>query len=64
MDCKLCRQTPHRRCTSTFAGKYLAGDVLRAKCGARIRLEVIDRRTGELVSGDLLRDTQLEARLT
>ncbi len=62
LDCNLCKQTPHRRCTSTFAGKYLSGDVLKAKCGARIRLEVIDRRTGDSVPAHVLRDTQVEVR--
>jgi hypothetical protein len=60
MDCELCRQTQHRRCMTTFSTKYLAGDSLKAKCGARIRLEVIDRRTGETIPGDMLRDTQVE----
>ena len=62
LDCNLCKQTPHRRCTSTFAGKYLSGDMLKAKCGARIRLEVIDRRTGDSVPAHVLRDTQVEVR--
>ena len=62
MDCELCAQTQHRRCMSTFAAKYLAGDSLKAKCGARIRLEVIDRRTGDTIPGDMLRDTQVEVR--
>ena len=60
LDCELCKQTPHRRCTSTFAPKYLSGDALKAKCGARIRLEVIDRRTGDTVPAHVLRDTQIE----
>ena len=60
MDCELCRQTPHRRCTSTFANKYLSGDQLKAKCGARIRVEVIDRRTGEPIPSHVLRDLQVE----
>jgi len=60
MDCELCKQTPHRRCISTFAAKYLSGDTLKAKCGAKIRLEVIDRRTGDPVPAHVLRDTQVE----
>jgi hypothetical protein len=35
--CLLCAQNQNRRCTRTFAGKYLAGDLLKAACGATIR---------------------------
>ena len=38
--CPLCTQCQHRRCNSEFNGKYLAGDVLKANCGADIRVEV------------------------
>lgn len=58
--CSLCRQTLHRRCVGTFAPKYLSGDQLKAKCGAPIRVEVLDRSTGLPVSGDQLADIHIE----
>ena len=58
--CQLCAQNPHRRCEGNFANKYLAGDVLKAKCGASIRLEVIDRRTGDPLKAGDLEGIQLE----
>ncbi|CAL5229296.1 g12594 [Coccomyxa viridis] len=58
--CELCRQTPHRRCRTTFAGKYLSGDTLKAKCGAPIRMEVVDKRTGDPIPGHLVRDMRIE----
>ncbi|KAK9817517.1 hypothetical protein WJX74_004575 [Apatococcus lobatus] len=58
--CQLCAQNPHRRCEGNFANKYLAGDVLKAKCGASIRLEVIDRRSGEPLKAGDLEGIQLE----
>lgn len=36
-----------------FAQKYLVNDVLHAKCDAPIRVEIIDRATGQPVSEDL-----------
>jgi hypothetical protein len=45
-----------------FDGKYLAGDMLKAKCGAEIRVEVRDRVTGDIVGNDSLSNVQLEAR--
>lgn len=62
-ECSLCAQNPHRRCEGNFSGKYLAGDVLKAKCGASIRVEVVDRATAESVtSSDALADIRLEVR--
>ncbi|KAK9841626.1 hypothetical protein WJX74_008974 [Apatococcus lobatus] len=58
--CDLCRQAPHRRCISNFAPKYLSGDNLKAKCGAPIRIEVIDQYTGETVPAEKLNDLHLE----
>ena len=56
-------QNPHRRCEGNFAGKYLAGDVLKAKCGASIRVEVLDRSTAESVTNsEALEDIRLEVR--
>ena len=42
----LCQHNPHRRCQVNFDKKYLVNDILKAKCNAPIRVEVIDRATG------------------
>ena len=47
MACRICAENPNRRCRGNFADKYLAGDVLKATCGAPIRVEIINRTTGE-----------------
>lgn len=61
--CTLCAQNPQRRCNdSCFAPKYLAGDILKAKCGASIRVEVISRTTGAPAPQTLIGDVLLEAR--
>lgn len=54
MACALCAQNPQRRCDRNFAEKYLAGDVVKAKCGASIRVEVVDRATGQAASPEQL----------
>ena len=58
----MCAQTPHRRCRSSFARKYLSGDPVKAKCGAPIEVQVIDQATGETVPGSQLKNVQLEVR--
>jgi len=58
--CELCAQNPSRRCADNFSGKYLSGDALSARCGAPIRLEVIDRMTGEAINDDALANIQVE----
>ncbi len=58
----MCAQTPHRRCRSAFARKYLSGDPVKAKCGAPIEVQVIDQATGETVPGSQLKNVQLEVR--
>jgi len=61
--CTLCVQNPQRRCNdSCFAPKYLAGDILKAKCGASIRAEIIMRTTGSPAPQQLIGDVLLEAR--
>lgn len=42
-------------------GRYLVNDVLKAKCDAPIRVELIDRTTGQPISDDLP-DVTLEVR--
>ena len=59
-ECSMCKNTPHRRCTSNFAQKYLSGDAIKSKCGAYITIEVIDRNTGEPVSPDAVAGLHLE----
>ncbi|KDD74797.1 hypothetical protein H632_c1067p1, partial [Helicosporidium sp. ATCC 50920] len=58
-QCVLCEHNPHRRCCVNFSSKYLVNDVLKAKCEAPIRVEVIDRATGQPV-GDALGELTLE----
>ena len=58
--CPLCVQNPNRRCSGNFSTKYLSGDVLKAKCGASIRVEVVDRATLEPVKGEAIEDIYLE----
>ncbi len=52
-QCVLCEHNPHRRCNVNFAPKYLVNDVLKAKCEAPIRVEIIDRATGVPVGEDI-----------
>ena len=60
-QCVLCEHNPHRRCNVNFAAKYLVNDVLKAKCEAPIRVEIIDRSTGVPVGEDIP-DVHLEVR--
>lgn len=55
----LCEHNPHRRCSVNFAPKYLVNDLLKAKCEAPIRVEVIDRSTG-VPLGEDISDVHLE----
>ena len=59
MQCALCQHNPHRRCRVNFDRKYLVQDTLRAKCNATIRVELIDRATGQLFEEDIP-DLQIE----
>ena len=60
--CALCCQNPNKRCPDSvnFASKYLEKNPLKSKCGASIRIEVVDAATGELAHPQLLQDVQLE----
>ena len=62
-QCVLCEHNPHRRCNVNFAPKYLVNDVLKAKCDAPIRVEIIDRQTGVPLGEDIA-DVHLEVTLT
>jgi len=59
--CDLCESNPRRGCTSDFGKKYFKGDILKAKCGGSICVEMISKETGTKVSTDELGpDTVLE----
>lgn len=53
LQCVLCEHNPHRRCNVNFSPKYLVNDVLKAKCDANIRVEIIDRQTGVPLGEDI-----------
>lgn len=48
-ECGLCRNNPHKRCRGPefFSPKYLIGDVLLARCGAPIGIELYDTVSGQ-----------------
>ncbi|GIL45703.1 hypothetical protein Vafri_2882 [Volvox africanus] len=52
-QCALCTHNPSRRCMVNFDRKYLVNDVLKARCGAGIRVELIDPLTGQPVEEKL-----------
>lgn len=52
-QCVMCQHNPHRRCSVNFDRKYLVNDQLKAKCNSVIRVELINRSTGQLVEEDL-----------
>ncbi len=39
--CVMCKHSPKRRCTANFTSKYLQNDMLKAACGAMIKVEVV-----------------------
>jgi hypothetical protein len=49
----LCQHSTARRCGSAFDSKYLVGDTLAARCGAGVRVELVDPATGAGFEGDL-----------
>ncbi|KIY97035.1 hypothetical protein MNEG_10926 [Monoraphidium neglectum] len=52
-QCVLCQHSTARRCGSAFDSKYLVGDTLAARCGAGVRVELVDPATGAGFEGDL-----------
>eukprot|EP00775_Hariotina_reticulata_P002954 gene2954-3239_t len=52
-QCVLCQHNSQRRCTMNFNKKYLVNDRMLARCGAQIRIEVVDRATGKMFDGEL-----------
>jgi len=58
-QCALCQHNPNRRCVVNFDRKYLVSDLLKARCGASIRIELVDRNTGLPIDEDIS-DLRLE----
>ena len=56
--CQLCQFNPSRICKRNLKQKYLIDDHLRAKCGAGLRVEVVDEN-GQCMT-DPLPDMELE----
>ncbi|CAL8462805.1 g2338 [Coccomyxa elongata] len=54
--CQMCSQNPNRQCDVNFNGKYLAGDILKAKCGASIFIEVTDYQTERVINDPEITD--------
>ncbi len=52
-QCMLCQHNPQRRCLINFDRKYLVHDILKAKCGATIRVELVDKQTNTLITDDV-----------
>ncbi|WIA37589.1 hypothetical protein OEZ86_014494 [Tetradesmus obliquus] len=52
-QCVLCQHNSQRRCSVNFVKKYLVNDTMVARCGAGIRVEVVDRASGKVYDGDL-----------
>jgi len=57
--CLLCQYNPSRLCKRNLKNKYLIDDHLRAKCGAPLRVELVDE-TGVCVTDGLPDGMQLE----
>eukprot|EP00210_Caulerpa_lentillifera_P002739 g2618.t1 len=50
--CDLCESNPKRGCTTDFGKKYFKGDVLKAKCGGSICVELLNKETMKKASLD------------
>ena len=59
--CTLCQYNPSRLCKRNLKNKYLIDDHLRAKCGAPLRVELVDE-SGACESESLPQGTQLEVK--
>jgi hypothetical protein len=57
----LCQRNSQRRCAVNFCKKYLVNDRMVARCGAGIRVEVVDRANCKVYNGELP-DVFLEVR--
>ena len=58
-SCKLCKHNPSRRCAVNFDKKYLVNDVLKAKCQAVIRVEIVERTTNQPIESSELREEMI-----
>ena len=60
--CILCSQNPNKRCPDgvNFNSKYLEKNALKSKCGANIRLEVVNAATAIPAQQQRLEDVCLE----
>jgi hypothetical protein len=56
--CGLCQYNPSRICKRNLKNKYLIDDHLKAKCGAGLRVEVVDEN-GQCIT-EALPDVELE----
>lgn len=56
--CGLCQYNPSRICKRNLKAKYLIDDHLKAKCGAGLRVEVVDEN-GQCIS-EAISDVELE----
>ena len=60
-SCQLCKHNPSRRCAVNFDKKYLVNDVLKAKCQAVIRVEIVERNSNQPIEvSDLREDMVLQ----
>lgn len=49
LKCDLCEANPRRRCQTNFDKKYFKGDILKAKCGGSIYIQIVDAETEEII---------------
>lgn len=58
-SCQLCKHNPSRRCAVNFDKKYLVNDVLKAKCQAVIRVEIVERNSNQPIEVSDLREEMI-----
>lgn len=58
-SCQLCKHNPSRRCAVNFDKKYLVNDILKAKCQAVIRVEIVERNSNLPIEINELRDEMI-----
>lgn len=46
LDCRMCRNNPDRPCKGAVSSSYFENEILKAACGAPIRVEIVDSVTG------------------
>lgn len=60
----LCRANPSRICTRNLRQKYLIDDHLRAKCGAAVRVELVDDVGRRVVDSAAMGAASVEVRVS